>query len=292
MTYASEVSDNEYPADRWRVLKRFVNGVLYAKVDRQDVGTLYVDLAGMIAAACAMLVATLCLLFINSRWASNLSWAFVSAMVLSYVLKDRVKEWGRRNLGKRLSRSLADHQLRIRSASNGSLLGSCKETFSIQSIDDLPDEVSAMRCSDLATFDAVQGRPETVLCHTKEISLSSEALRAEFPDANGITDILRLNVSSFLSRMDDVWESYSYVHPESGELRTTRCARVYNLNIVLWMSDAQGKASLRRCRAVLNKKGLIRVETLSEKGDWTGGEVLVGRAFEDAALVVLGEDDA
>jgi len=124
-TYASEESNNEYLAHRWRILKRFVSGVLYVDVDRQDTGLLTRDIAGMVAAAFAMLVATLALLFINHNWPANLSWAFVTAMVASYVVKDRVKEWGRKRLGERLSRNAADHLLKIRSPVSGNLLGSC-----------------------------------------------------------------------------------------------------------------------------------------------------------------------
>jgi hypothetical protein len=122
--------------------------------------------------------------------------------------------------------------------------------------------------------------------YTKEISLSSDELRSEFPGASGITDVFRLNVSPMLSRMDDIYEQYNYVHPESGALRSTRCARVYHVNIVLCMSTEDGEMKLTRVRAVLNKKGVLRVESVNAV------EEVKPKEIEEIASVQMGDDDA
>jgi len=288
-TYATEVSENEYLSHRWRVLKRFVSSALYVKVDREDTGMMAADIVGGLAAALAMLVATVSILFINERWPANLSWAFVTAMVASYVVKDRVKEWGKRSLGKRLSSGLSDHVLKIRSPSTMETLGICKESFTIKKVKDIPEEVVSLRFSDLASHEAIEGRPETVMWHTKEISLSSEDLRSEFAGASGITDVFRFNVSPMLSRMDDPWERYNFVHPETGELRSTRCGRVYHVNIVLCMSTGDEDMTLTRVRAVLNKKGLLRVESVEAPAFAETGS---SAEPDQMASVSIGEDDA
>jgi hypothetical protein len=288
-TYAMEVGDNEYLSHRWRVLKRFVSSALYVNVDREDTGLMVSDMIGGLAAALAMLVATVSILFINERWPANLSWAFVTAMVASYVVKDRLKEWGKRSLGKRLASGFADHVLKIRSPGTKNILGICKESFTIKKVKDLPAEVVALRFSDLGSHEAIEGRPETVMWHTKEISLSSEGLRSEFAGASGITDVFRLNVSPMLSRMDDPWESYNFVHPETGELRSTRCARVYHVNIVLCMSTGEEDMTLTRVRVVLNKKGILRVESVKAPTFVQSRPVPKG---DEIAKVRMGDDDA
>jgi len=285
-TYVTEGGQNEYLPHRWRVLKRFVSSALYVKVDREETGLMALDIIGGVAAALAMLVATVSILFINARWPANLSWAFVTAMVLSYVVKDRLKEWGKRSLGKRLTRGLSDHMLKLRSPETGRLLGTCKESFTIKKVKNVPREVAELRFSDLASHDAIAGRPETVMWYTKEISLSSDELRAEFPGASGITDVFRLNVSPMLSRMDDLYEQYNYVHPDTGALRSTRCARVYHVNIVLCMSTEDGEMKLTRVRAVLNKKGVLRVESVDAVNE------IKPVGIDEIASVHMGDDDA
>jgi hypothetical protein len=285
-TYVTDTGHNEYLAHRWRVLKRFVSSALYIKVDREETGLMALDIIGGVAAAMAMLVATVSILFINARWPANLSWAFVTAMVASYVVKDRLKEWGKRSLGKRLTRGLSDHTLKLRSPGTGRLLGTCKESFTIKKVKNLPQEVAELRFSDLESHDAIEGRPETVMWYTKEIALSSDELRAEFPGASGITDVFRLNVSPMLSRMDDLYEQYNYVHPETGALRSTRCARVYHVNIVLCLSTGDGEMKLTRVRAVLNKKGVLRAESVNAAPDGAANGV------DEIASVQMGDDDA
>lgn len=289
-TYAEPEGSNEYLAHRWRVLKRFVSGVLYVDVNREDVGTLRRDIAGMIAAASAMLVATLAILFINERWPANLSWAFVSAMVASYVVKDRVKEWGKRRLGARFSQNQADHVLKIRSSSSGQLLGTCMEEVRFGRPNDVEPEVLALRSENLMGHEQVHGRPEVVICHSKELRLSSAALRSEFVGAQGVTDIQRLNLSRLFHRMDDPWESYSYIHPTKGTIEETRCGRVYHLNVILRLSTSDGLLEMERCRVVLNKKGLLRIESFDEENQPCQVSSAAGSILDELPSVDIGED--
>ena len=63
-----------------------------------------------------------------------------------------------------------------------------------------------------------------------------------------------------IGRMTDSWEYYQYIHPKTQEIQTTRCARVYHLNIVMRLSDHDGRSELHRVRVIANKKGIVRVE--------------------------------
>lgn len=289
-TYADPSGSNEYLAHRWRVLKRFVSGVLYVDVDREEVGLLARDIAGVIAAAMAMLVATLAILFINEHWPANLSWAFVSAMVAMYVVKDRVKEWGRRGLGDRLTQNQADHVLKIRSPVTGDLLGSCSEDLRVGRTQDVASEVLEIRNRNLSGHEQIHGRPETVICHTKNIRLSSEALSSSFAGAEGITDVQRLNIARLLHRMDDPWESYNFVHPTQGTIESTRCRRVYHVNVILRLSTPDGFSQMERCRAVLNKKGLLRIELFNEDNEPSVVSSAAGSMLEELPAVDIGED--
>ncbi len=261
-SYAVEGERNEYLPHRWRVLKRYVSSALYLHVSREQAGMLITDIIGMLAAALAMLFATVAMLMATTLWGASLSMAFIGAMVVSYVIKDRIKELGKRHLGQRVRGLLPDHLLSIQTRDENQTLGSCKETFFVAKIKDIDSAIVDFRYCDLASHDAIEGRPETVICYEKEVVLSSSALAENLAGATGLTDVVRLNVSPMLARMDDTWETYRYIHPRTRMVNKTRCARVYHINIVLKLIAANGEQSLARVRVVMNKKGIVRVENI------------------------------
>ena len=258
-SFATEEDNNEHLPRRWRIVKRYVSSALYLDVARDSTGRLANDLIGMGAAAAAMLFATLSLLLIQDRWGVSLSATFITAMVLSYVIKDRIKEQGKRIAGRRLRQFLSDHIVHIHGQS-GAEVGTAKESFLIRGQSKVPADVRKLRLEHLDTHDAIHGRPETVLSHIKEVQLSSEALTQQFAGATGLTDVVRLSMQPMMSRMDDAWEFYRYIHPRTRELLETRCARIYHVNVVIKLIEGEESSSIHRLRAVVNKKGILRVE--------------------------------
>ena len=160
----------------------------------------------------------------------------------------------------------------------------------VQKVRSLPSEVVVLRYADLQSHDAIEGRPETVLCYTKEIEISSSALEAVFEGAAGITDVFRLSVNPMLSRMEDPWENYHYVHPRTGEVQQARCARLYHLNIVLCIQGEGGHQSISRVRAVLNKKGVLRVESVEELDSTDRLGLALNVGTEEMPTVFIGDE--
>jgi hypothetical protein len=260
-SFARDGEQNEYLPHRWRVLKRYISSALYLTVEQKQTGTLARDAIGMVASAAAMLFAASAAVIITNQWAASLSSAFIAAMVISYVIKDRIKEHGKRHLGRQLKRFLADHVVRI-IGSGGTEVGSAKESFHIQSTTDCADEVLKIRYADLNSHEAIEGRPENVLCYSKDIALSSDALQEQFAGALGLTDIIRLNFLPFMRRMDDAWEKYRYIHPTKRTICETKCARVYHVNVVLQLFNQDALIDRHRVRVVANKKGILRIEEI------------------------------
>ena len=265
-TYAVEDDTNEYLTRRWRILKRYVSSVLYLDIKRDQEGALLSDVVGMTAAAAAMLVATVCIVLITSVWAASLSVAFLSAMVVSYVIKDRIKELGKRHLGKRLRENLSDHVIRI-VGGNKKTLGTVKEWFDVVAVDDVPDVVSDLRYNEVGTQVAIEGRPEVVMHHRKSVELRSGPLTEQFVGADGLTDVIRINLHPLMVRMDDPDELYRFVNPTSRRVETAPCLRVYHVNIVFRFTSADGDVRSQVRRIVLNETGIIRVEEPASTGD-------------------------
>ena len=263
-SYAVDGERNEYLPHRWRVLKRFISTALYLDVERQQSGRVIRRLIAMASAGAAMLFATLALLFIQDHWATSLSTAFVTAMVVSYVIKDQIKDLGKTVVGRSLARISPDHVVFFL-GSDGTKLGKCKEFFNIAEVTDLPRSIQDLRYIDLDSYEAIGGRPENVMCHTKQISLDSQSLRRQFKGATGLTDVLRLNMQSMLTRMDDEYENYRYVHPRTREILETKCSRIYRVNIILELKDPNHNVRTHRARVVLDKSGIVRIEDVTPK---------------------------
>lgn len=258
-SYAKEDSRNEYLPHRWRVLKRYISSALYLNVKKNQTGTWARDAIGMFAAGLAMLFAASATVMIADQWAATLSSAFIASMVMAYIIKDRIKELGKRYMGRVLKRFIADHLLSIVGA-DGARLGTAEESFQIQSTGASDPEVLRIRYAELDSRAAVEGRPEKVLSYSKDIVISSTALQTQFAGADGLTDIIRLNFLPFTRRMDEVWEKYRYVHPIKREVCESKCARVYHLNVVLRLHSQGALVESHRVRVVVNKKGIVRIE--------------------------------
>ena len=120
-------------------------------------------------------------------------------------------------------------------------------------------------------------RIETVLHYNKKMRFELEAsLRDHFGQAEirRIHDVLRFDVSHFLAKMADPRQKMSYFTTHKGIL-TTEAPRVYHLNMVFRYRVShfqEGKmvdqaTDYERLRVILNKKGIVRVETVVPRGE-------------------------
>lgn len=295
---------NEHLPFRQRLLKRLVTSVLYLDTYAGAPGTLLQDTVGMIAAAIAMLFAVVAGMWAQRRW-DVFSGAFVAAMVVSYIVKDRIKEWGKRYLGPKI-RGLAGmptRVVRVRESDGRKVIGELKETFCIVDPEELDEEITTLRHIDHPTGVAEAGRPEVVVSYVKEVTLSSKGLRNQLPAVQGLNDIIRFNVNELRHRMDDPYEDYPHVHPETRELTNARCMRVYHLNLVLRITSGHGKSKhveTERVRVVVNQERILRVEQVTPAVPGVAADPLTGRPAPSggvARVVAVGtesdeEDDS
>jgi hypothetical protein len=264
-SYVDKGSDNELLPYRRHLLKRIVSSALYLDIRHQQSGGLVTNVVGMIAAAAAMLFATLAAIWAQGQWGS-FSAAFVGVMVASYIIKDRIKEWGRQRLGRSFQRFVPDHVVEIRDVDSGRLVGQCRESFSVVEPSKVDAEVRRLRHIDHPTAVATDGRPETVLRYTKEINLDSAALERLLEGVEGLNDIIRFNLGRLRERMDGPFEAYHHIDPSTLELVSVPCARVYHVNLVLRFTTGRGAGAtteVERVRVVLDQRGIKRIESIT-----------------------------
>lgn len=269
-SFVNEDAENEVLTHRRRVLKRTVASSLYLDLLHERPGRYLQDVIGMVAAAAAMLFAVYVTIEAQEAW-PDFGGPFIAVAVVSYMIKDRIKEWGKRYLAKPLRRFLPDHVVKVVD-SEGREVGECRETFALVGHSELDADIIRLRHIDHPTASAEAGRPETVFHYAKDVVLSSSGLSAQLPGIEALSDIIRFNLGRLRRRMDNPYEDYRLVHPERRELMSVPCARVYHVNIVLKVTSGRGQSATvetERARVIVDQRGIKRIETVALSGTST-----------------------
>ena len=243
------------------LLKKFIMSVLFLEVSKQREDRA-VDFAAAMAAGIAMLFASIAAMATQRRYALN-SWPFVGALVASYVLKDRLKDWTKRYFAARLTQHLWDYNVRIEDPHTRRTLGRCREAFSHLSSAQVPADVLQCRFAQALSTLEKDLKREKVLRYEKDVYLLGRTIGSLYGRLHEINDIIRFNIATFLTRTDDPVRSLRFYDPSSDSVRAVDCPKVYHLNVVfvLRADDGGEPRHIERVRVVLDKRGIRRIES-------------------------------
>jgi len=201
---------------------------------------------------------------------STTSIAFITlSFVLSYVLKDRIKEIGRTKFEQGIFRrrpditsniyfsDTYDHQVK---------LGILSETVNFLKRDQLPNDVQALRLAHTG-FDVDLNEQSTeVLKYSKQTVLHRSAMKKLHYPVRSVNDIIRLNIESFLSRLDAPLHLGFVADSDHGGLEVMM-PKVYYVDLILkyrldQINKKERAISHEYFRLVLDKRGLSRIEQI------------------------------
>ena len=255
-----EKSDNEQLLFRKSVLKKYIGRVLFLTTRSEPEGALIEQVLFGIAAGIAMLFATAVAFYTQSIFGS-LTLPFFVALVVSYVFKDRLKDFLRLYLSKRLTSRFFDHHMRIHT-SDRKKVGSCRESFEFVEEPRVPVEVRQMRRRDHITEIENGWMGEKVILYRKRIRLRTRLIRQTFMqhEIEGINDIMRFSVLEFIRKMDNPKKQLYVLDAE--DYQRVKGDRVYHLNLILkYMLPS--RLVYKRFRIVLNRKQIKRIEPVT-----------------------------
>ncbi len=261
-SYVRPEEENEELPYRVHLLKRTVRSALYLQIREADSGRLATNVIGAVAAGLAMLFATLATLWAQGSF-EMASLAFVGVAVVSYIIKDRIKEATKRALGRHVARYMPDKVVEVMDPGTGALLCRVQEAVSVSDTARVPAEIESLRNIEHPTATATEGRPETAIRYVKQVSLRSRDLSRRTEGLTGLNDIIRFNVNRLRARMEDPVESRRILDPETREVVSVDCSRVYHVNLVVKYTKGTGadaKCEVDRLRLVLDRSGIKRVE--------------------------------
>lgn len=253
-------STNEEFLFRSSVLKKFMGNVLFLHTRFKHEGEFLEQLTFALAAGIAMMFATGALFVAQVNY-STVSMPLFVVLVISYMFKDRIKEFIRSYLGTKLRTRLFDHNRKVY-FNTREKLGWCKESFTFIKGSKIPETIVKLRAKDHITEIENDWVGEKTILYRKQVKLFKrqfQTLHHDYP-VNSIVDIMRLNVSRFLSRMDNA-RTPIYVCNDTG-CQKIYGNRVYHVNMIMKCSE-KSRVSYRRFRLVLSQNGIKRIEEVA-----------------------------
>ena len=243
---------------RQSLIKKYVEHHLYLSARKKKDAVLVEQAYYSVAAGLAMLFATV-VAWAFQRTFGNLTWPLFIALIISYMMKDRIKELMRFYFAHKIRSRYFDKKADI--CRNGRKMGSLKEAFDFIAASRVPAEVMECRNGSRRYGTSLRVTAEEVMLYRKKVSIDSSVIsEGRTYEYNGVNDIIRLHIGSFLRMMDNELVKVERID-SSGMISTVDCPREYHINIVL-QCEQNGSVEYRHFRLYLNSAGLQRVEKI------------------------------
>ncbi|MEN8141521.1 MAG: hypothetical protein ABFR97_09895 [Thermodesulfobacteriota bacterium] len=252
-------TNNESFLYRQAMLKKTVSNVLYLETRKQQAGILVRHILLGVAAGMAMLFATGVAFYWQNKYGA-LSFPLFLALVLGYILKDRMKDFLQVYFSRTLRHLFWDRKRTV-FHSGGRRIGRLREHMGFVEQKALPPAIRTIRQASRpsASYGAFD---EEVLCYRKQVRLASRRFRrvAKRYVTEGMLDITRLNIERFLHSMDAPRKTVYLL--AQGACRPEKGDRVYHINMVQHYYNDE-EESFRHFRIVLNRRGIKRIEPVA-----------------------------
>lgn len=251
--------DGSLYTHRRSILKKLMSSVLFLEFERHREGRRVGHLVAGVAAAVAMLFATVAAIWSERVYGLN-SLPFVVAVVIGYVFKDRIKEWLRTWFSTKLTGFLSDYSLTICDPAHDVQLGRCRESFGYLAPTRVPAEILQYRHADANDVLEPYTKREVVMRYVKNITIRGRRIKHVHGRLHDINDIIRFNVSNFLLRMDDPVRKIETYDRKTNQVTLVTCPKRYHLNVVLVLRAADRAVSVERFRVILDKSGITKLQ--------------------------------
>jgi hypothetical protein len=240
------------------MLKKYIESDLYINLQKKKDGVAVEHLMYSIAAGVAMIFATGIAWYFQMKY-GNITWPLFVVVVVSYMLKDRIKDLLRYYFAHRLGNKYYDKKAII--AIGNTNVGTIKEGFDFISDTKIPDEVKSLR--EKSSF--VEGESnifeEKVLLYRQRVTLDENALAVKDQyTRQGINEIFRLHLNRFTHKMDNPQVKVDAMD-ESGNISTFSVQKIYYVNVVFQLVH-DNKIQYRQFRIGMTRDGVLDVEQI------------------------------
>ena len=240
------------------MLKKYIESELYIRLDKKRDGVAVEQLYYSIAAGVAMIFAT------GVAWQTqvkygNITWPLFVALVVSYMLKDRIKDLLRYYFAHKLGDKYFDKKATV--AIGEKKIGVIKEGFDFISRSKTPEEVMNMREQASFVEDESHIFEEKILLYRKHVEISDSALaQLDAYPMKGVNEIIRLHLNRFTHKMDNP-EVPIDTFDEYGNLKVVSIPKIYYVHLVFQLQH-DGGVEYHQFRISMTRNGVQEIEKI------------------------------
>lgn len=241
------------------ILKKFVESDLFLHVVKKKDGAFAKQVYYGVAAAMAMIFATV-ISFIATQRYGNFTTDLFIILVVSYVFKDRIKDVMRYYFTSTMSKKYFDTKLKL--SIRKQEIGEMKEAFDFIEDEKLPAEISNLRNRTPLVEAENKVYGEQIILYRKRLSLSHKRIEKykEYRLA-GINDITRFNLTHFLQKMDNPSIPLYNLNEFEG-YETIEGVKVYSLYFIINCVSERNEY-YKKYRILFNRTGITDIRELS-----------------------------
>ena len=240
------------------MLKKFIESELYIRLDKKKDGVAVEQIYYSIAAGAAMIFATAVAWYTQVRY-GNITWPLFIVLVVSYMMKDRIKDLLRYYFAHRLGNKYYDKKASI--TIGDARVGLIKEGFDFISQEKTPAKVLKLRETASSVEDESRIFDEKIMLYRKRVTIDDVALaeNADYP-MRGINEIMRLHLTRFTQKMDNATVPIDSID-EDGNVITVNVQKIYYVNIVFQLLH-DGDVEYHHFRISMTRNGVVDIQEI------------------------------
>mgnify|MGYP000858766970 CR=1 FL=1 len=244
---------------RLGLLKKYAENELFLQVDKKRDGVLAEQVYFSLAAGLSMIFAT-AVAFSFQQHYGNLTMPLFVSLVISYMLKDRIKELARYYFAHKLGRRYFDRKTDIRLNEND--IGWSKEAMDFIPESKVPFEAMKLRARSAILEANNRNNTEKIILYRKLLSLNRKNLDkgSRFSTA-GVNEIIRISFIGFSPKMDDPVVPL-FLPDTTKETEILKVEKIYYVNLILQLK-CDDQFEYKRYRISINRKGIREVESFA-----------------------------
>lgn len=241
------------------ILKKFVESDLFLHIIKKKDGAFAKQVYYGIAAAVAMIFATV-ISFIATQRYGNFTTDLFIILVISYVFKDRIKDVMRYYFTSTMSKKYFDTKLKL--SIRKQEIGVMKEAFDFIEDEKLPEEIYNFRNRTPLVEAENKVYGEKIILYRKHLSLSHKEIeKYKEYRLTGINDITRFNLMQYLQKMDNPSIPLYDLNEFEG-YETFEGIKVYSLYFILNCVSETNEYN-KKYRILFNRTGITDIRELN-----------------------------
>lgn len=249
---------NRDAVSRFGALKKYIESQLFTNIKKREDGVVIKQIYYSLAAGISMIFATVIAFSFQQKY-GNFTTPLFFALVISYMLKDRIKELSRIYFSYKLDSKYFDTKTDI--SFNNEEIGFYKESQTFVKENQTPREVVQLRNRSAILEAENRINDEKIMLYRFKMQLNRKDIKKSnvYP-VRGVNNIIRFNVQQFIQKMDNPQVPLFIPDPNT-DYKVVEGEKIYYINLIFHF-EYQEQLEYKRYRIAFNREGIKSLEKL------------------------------